>query len=91
MAPYVLSRYTHVLPLPNGKLALRVSCPTCGFVHAGLDDGGESVCSGCHQMLRVRGDLILTSVSPAEPPGDDGREPTGDPPDHPRFWYGEFD
>lgn len=86
MAPYFVSQYTYVLPLPNGKLTLRVSCPTCGFVHAGLSDGGESVCSGCHQMLRVRGDLLLTSVQMIGTSDEDGGEPAGGT-DHPSFWY----
>ncbi len=86
MPRYFVSSYTFVVPLAHGKLALRVSCPTCGSVHAGIARGGQSLCIGCGQTLAVRGGELFVCVVPEGTALDEDRH-GADKPDHPTFWY----
>jgi len=88
MPRYFVSEYTFVVPAAYGKLEMRVSCPSCGSVHAGIARGGESFCFGCGQTLTVRdGELFVYVVQGEAVPDEDCQ--SSDKPDYPTFWYDE--
>jgi hypothetical protein len=88
MLRYSVSYFTFMVPIAYGKLEVRISCPTCDSLHAGIPDGADSHCIGCGQTLTVRGHELLVSVMPDDVvPDKDG--PSEDKPDYPTFWYGD--
>lgn len=104
MPRYSVSAYTYLVPIAFGKLELRVRCPACQSVHAGIAHGGESLCVGCGQTLTVRGHELFVYVMPASdcpqdqdesllpddlPSQSGDQDRNDDKPDYPTFWYGE--
>ena len=88
MPRYYVAEYTFLVPIAYGKMQMRVRCPTCGFAHADIARGGESLCYGCGQTLTVRAGELFVYVMPGEPVRDDDRQ-SSDKPDYPTFWYDE--
>ena len=85
MTYYHLSRYTYLVPLATGRLAMRTVCPSCRSIHSYPREGKTGICGGCGRSLTRHGEVLCVSPTPTPQTTDVVGSKTW--PYNPGFWY----